>query len=547
PAVRAGAVLAAVQSGRRWPGKRAVEAVRAAWRDGDPFAAGDGDQWQPTVFLLEALEDLLDRLAPADRAPIVAALLDSPDPQVRKRAAMQASTAIGESRSVREPLTDVLIPALTDADPHVRLAAADAIRRAGPLGAHAADALAAVVDRYDDEAAGQALAALVELGDPRAAQRLPEWIRSGTAADDIGAALIEAGTPITAELLDAVRFRLGALFVEQPRQRHIDVLRSVPGRGQYGDSECTTLLMLVQSWGPAAAPAVEQLVELLRADRLAERVINTLAAIGPGAAAALPALRAHADKVRRNRDRDQELLAVARACWRLTRDPEPAIDEAWRGVKRGNIGGDPIALLDEIGDPVRRLLPAIQAALPTWMANCEWYHSDRLALTRMVWQWTGDPTPALSYSHVFLGLDMGGYGRIEAAILAGELGDTTSVAALIQVASEHGSYAQRVRACRALWRLTGDPNPGLSALLKSMTTADYAPTKGSWAPVLDLLAELGPIAAPFVPQLKRLAERDATVARPGGAENPGHTDEQTRAAIRATIKKIDDATREIDT
>ncbi len=641
-AVRAGAVLAIVQSGRRWPGKRAVAAVREAWRDGDPFAVAgaDSDQrWQPKAFYAGALEDLLDRLGPAERPPIVAALLDSPDPKVRAEAAMQAGDAIGESRSVRGPLTHVLIPSLTDPDPLVRLAAAEAIRRAGPAAADAADALAAVVERhaethsherhaeththarddkgherhagtYDDahdahdgthsherddahdEAAGQALAALFELGDPRAARHLPAFIRSGAAADDIGASLAAAGTPATAELLDAVRHRLSVLTTEPPAaKRHIDVLRSRPGHAHYSDSELTTLLILVTSWGPAAAPLVTELTNLLRTGRCGERILHTLAAIGPAAIPALPALEAHAEAIRSDSDDDfdddpdndpdddddpddhhdhddhddggddddddedsdedsdddddsdydPELMAVAHARWRITGDPEPAIDEAWRHLgARGAVD-----LLEQIGAPARRLVPQIRQAHPGWLETSEWYNSERIDASRMVWQWTGDPALASAIVRVFFDIRVGSgwsFGRIEAAILAVELGEHAAIPDVTELATGgHGSYAQQVRACRALWRLTGDPGPGLPAMLKHMMTADYAPTADSWTLVLDLLAELGPAAAPVLGSLKKHAERDETIARPGAVGNPGHADDQIRAAIRTTVQAIEAA------
>lgn len=528
PVVRAASVLAAVWTGRRWPGAKAVAAVREAWRDGDPFAGGDDGRWGPPDWYPEAMEDLLGNLKPTDQAPILTALLNSEDPDVRMRAAIHAGTAIGLRRSLREPLATILAPSLDDADPQVRLAAADAIRRAGPAAAHLADTLAVAADR-DDEAGGQAVAALVELGDSRAGNRLSAHLRAGTAADDLG--IVLTGVPATPELLDAVRHRLAALAGSAPDHREITAIRDIRQQVRHTDPEPLGLLRLVQAWGPAAASAVPEVAGL--SGRAGTEAANALAAIGPAAAHALPP---HAESIGDSAAHNEKLLALARARWLLTGDPQPAIEEAWQHITHNGADIPAIALLIEIGEPARGLLPRMRQARTGWLTEVpEWYQSERLAVARLIWEWTGDPEEALPVARQFLAdldADLVGYGPVEAAILAVDLGQTDVVPILTGMLSTSRPFDQRLRAYRALWRLTGDPGLVLPPLTELVTAAS-PPGAEPWTELLHLLTELGPAAAPILPTLREIADRDEHVVTFWPGQTPGVVDEQVRTAIRA--------------
>lgn len=534
PVVRAAAVLAAVRTGRRWPGAKAVAAVQDAWRDGDPFAGDDDGQWGPPDWYPEAMEDLLDTLQPTDQVPILTALLNSGDPDVRMRAAVHAGTAIGLRRSLRGPLSRILVPSLDDADPRVRLAAADAIRRAGRAAAHAADALAVAAGR-DDEAGGQAVAALAELGDRRAGERVPAHLRAGTAADDLGIVLAAAGAPATPELLDAVRHRLAALAGNPPDRRDIATIQDLRRQIHHTDPEPLGLLRLVRAWGPAAAPAVGELVSLLRSGRAGTEAANALAAIGPAAAHALPRLPAR-EPLGDSAEHDETQLALARARWRLTGDPRPAVEEAWRHLTDDGADSAAIALLIEIGAPARGLLPRMREARAAWLTEIpEWYQSERVAVARLMWEWTGDPGEALPVARQFLDHldpDLVGYGPVEAAILAVDLGQTDAVATLTDMLADGGRpFDQWLRAHRALWGLTGDPDLVLPSLTERITAED-PPGAEPWTQLLRLLAELGPAAAPILPTLREIADRDEHIVTFWPGQTPGVVDEQLRATIR---------------
>jgi HEAT repeat protein len=530
PVVRAAAVLAAVRTGRRWPGAKAVAAVRAAWRDGDPFAVDEDGRWGPPDWYPEAMDDLVGNLKPTDQAPILTALLGSEDPDVRMRAAIHAGTAIGLRRSLREPLAAILVPSLDDDDPRVRLAAADAIRGAGAAAAHHADALAAAADR-DDEAGGQAVAALAELGDRRADNRLAAHLRAGTAADDLG--IVLAGVPATPELLDAVRHRLAALAGNAPDRREITAIRDIRQQVRHTDPEPLGLLRLVRAWGPAAAPAVGEVVGLLSSGRAGTEAANALAAIGPAAADVLPP---NDESIGDSAVHNENQLALARARWRLTGDPRPAIEMAWRHITHNGADIPAIALLIEIGEPARALLPRMRQARADWLTEApEWYQSERVAVARLIWEWTGDPEEALPVARRFLdNLDDNviGYGPVEAAILAVDLGQTDAVPTLTGMLADGRPFTQRLRAYRALWRLTGDPDLVLPPLTE-LVTAESPPGAEPWTELLHLLTELGPAAAPILPTLREIADRDEHVVTFWPGQTPGVVDEQVRTAIRA--------------
>lgn len=538
PVVRAAAVLAAVRTGRRWPGAKAVAAVRAAWRDGDPFAGAERDggddgegRWRPPDWYPEAMADLLESLPPTDQPPILAALLHSADPDVRERALFHAGMAIGARRSLRESLPPLLVPALTDTEPAVRLAAADAIRRAGRAVAPLADTLADLAGR-DDEAAGQAVAALVELGDPRADDLVPRHLRAGTAAGDIGVALAAAGTPATDTLLAAVRHRLAALAggAEQRYRETHEFYRT------FHISETTALLRLVRAWGPAAAAAAPELVGLMRAKQAHLDAAAALAAMGPAAAGVAPELPTFTPRFLETGSNEFR-LAVARARWRLGGAVGPAVDEAWLHVARGGYAPGGIALLKEIGEPAHALLPRMRRARDHWLTNTE-DRGECVRVARLLWEWTGDAEEARPTTRAMLAdidMDLIPYDQFEAAILAVELGEPDAVPTLTDMLdTDHRPFVQVIEAHRVLWRRTGDPDPFLSHV-RAELAADQPPRTTTWPLILDLLTELGPAAAPLHPALRSFATRDEQATSYSHGDTPGIADERVRTAIRTAI------------
>ncbi|MEN3614104.1 HEAT repeat domain-containing protein [Plantactinospora sp. ZYX-F-223] len=534
--VRAAAALAAARAPAPWPGDVAVAAVRAGWADGDPWLDRDEDAYGvevgPYLWNWDPIEDLLDHLARADQPAVVTALLASTDPAVREKAARCGGGLVGRYRSVRGPMVQVLATALDDPAPEVREAAVWGLRRAGDATAVAADALAGLVDRDDDLAAGQALAALVEIGDPRYADRLPARLAAGTAGPDAVTALASAGVPADPGLLDAVRHRLARVPADVPFDPAAQLGRLSDGAWPVSHAtERVGLVRLLAGWGPAAAPAVPELTVLLRAGQSVAEVAETLAAVGAAAAPAVPLLRDHAAS-----GDGPARFAAARAVWRLAGDPEPALDTAVHEIETDGWVGRAVGLLVEVGEPARRLLTRLAAAVAAEPASSLTGQSGQVALARLLWRWTGEPDSALPLVTAVL---RAGWpeARGEAADLAAELGDPAGVdtlrALLADPAVRRGA---RIAAARALWRHTGEAEVLVEPTLAVLTDR---PGQRDLVQALDLLAAFGPVAAAALPTLRSLADRDDTLVYYGAEDNVGRLDEECRRAVHRVVEVIE--------
>jgi hypothetical protein len=484
PAVRAGAAIAAARAGR-WSDD-AVAAVRAGWAERDPWFDRDDDEYPSELGYPWDWDPIDDLLAHADPPPTVAALLASAHPAVREKAALLGGAAACESRAMRAPMAEVLAPALADPDPRVRAAAASGVRRAGA----APDAFVTLARDDTGEAGATALVALVEHGDPRARDLVPTRLTA-----EVATAL--AGTPVYPELLAAVRQRLANLPADAP----FDIARLRAGdRPVSRAAERRALVELLASWGPAAAPAVPELIAVLPEDEAT--VAQALVAIG--ATSAVPALRAHGG------------LAAATAVWRLTGDAEPAVDLL-----------DDLDMVELIADlGARRLLPRMLARLADGPGVGQYDQSRHIALARLVWQWTGDASAALAAAQAVMA-DGWPAPRAEAADLAAELGDPAAVDMLRAVLTEHDKWA-RLLAARALWRHTGEAE---IATLTDIVTS--RPNDQVLRAALAALTEVGAAAA--APTLRALADQDAPVVYYGAQDNVAALDEAVRAAILATV------------
>ncbi len=225
------------------------------------------------------------------------AMLRDNDPQIRRFAAEALMTAdAGGWRAV-----PALIQALHDADPHVREAAAEAL---GAIGPRAHDAVAALIE------AATSAHPPINLG------------RELIGMDDsIHRAAIEALGNIGAQASPAIPMLTDALGDDR--------------RGNLHSYACKALIRM----GPSAAPAVPQLVSLVAGLNERSRDLFQLAAvlkaIGPGASAALPALRDKlgSSNTRTRRAALEAILAIDTSSQtradvlRLINDPDPNLKE----------------------------------------------------------------------------------------------------------------------------------------------------------------------------------------------------------------------------
>lgn len=562
PVLRAAAALIQARSSAPWT-PQATAAVRAGWAGGEPL--------RPCPWWWHPLRDLLGWIGKRgpDCADVLAALLELPDAQTREAAAASATRAVAVYRSVRPALVPVLTRALTDPVLAVRATAAVGLRDAGAAARPATDALAELAASGPDEAAGEAVAALIELDDPRGLQLLPDRLAAGQPVSNALYVLAAAGVTFESTLYDAVLRRLDALSGTAPDSGQdaapaggAALAQDAAPAGEsrrgtrreprwvysFPQEERDSLLRLVASWGPAAASAVPYLLAL------GEHGAAALGALGGAAGAALPQLRA------RVADGDATPAAPGRpgtvthlherlAIWGIAGDPAPALEGA-RTALAGILGHpdrasyqDAVALLQGLGEQGRSLLPTVRRAIatPTRGGTQE---KGQVELARLVWQWTGDPQAVLPTVRRLLDAAVSNAGSPWAsgadapAELAAEIGDPSLVPLLGKL---HGHGSTDTAAAVALWRLTGDED-GLAETLSRALTA--VPPSRSWPQVTELLTALGPAAHPALPALRTVADSDRSPFTDIEVDFPtsrgvGHRDDQFLAAVRRAIAAIE--------
>ncbi|MEU9023841.1 hypothetical protein [Actinomadura sp. NPDC048394] len=156
-----------------------------------------------------------------------------------------------------------------------------------------------------------------------------------------------AGTPPTADVYSGSVFTTSPpsiLYSLAPLSEHADVL--LPAiRARMDDPDTgRTLARALEEWGPAAAPAVPELVRLLGTGA-AVQAATTLAAIGPAASGAAEALRRIGRQEGGPLARERETL-VPWALFKVTGDPAPPLNAA-DGPPPGRGG---IRLLADLGE-----------------------------------------------------------------------------------------------------------------------------------------------------------------------------------------------------
>ena len=528
--VRAAAAIVLARSELPWT-PEATAAVRAGWAGGEPLERSWW--WGRGSTTLRELVEATGRRGP-ECAAVVAMLLESASESVREQTTRAAVWVTRVQRPTRQALVPVLIEALADGSPAVRRNAAWALREAGAAALPAADALARLAATDRGEAAGEAIAALIELGDPRWREPLPARLAAAEPVADAVELLAAARVPFDATLCAAVSRRLDAIARVGPTSQDDDHIE------------------LLASWGPAAQAAVPHLLAL-DGEAYRHDVLAALTAMGPAATDALDRLRpvvAGADPIPvPSKWGPFRVSHVAErvALWHIAGDPEPALEGARaalgyllhppRDVNLDNLPYlDAVALIDGLGESGRVLLPELREAVAA--------RPHYPGLARVLWHWTGDAAPVLPTVRHVLEAQAAALKRRhrpypvgESVELAVRLGDPALVPLLRPLLADSGSG--RVVAAHAVWRLTHDPDGLIDPLVKEVTGR---PPGARWAEAFDTLAEMGPSARSALPALREVAEHrwspfvrflDSEVHR-----GIGHEDDLFLAAARRTVEAL---------
>ncbi|TDD31719.1 hypothetical protein E1287_25535 [Actinomadura sp. KC06] len=291
------------------------------------------------------------------RTDLAAAFLGAPDADRRIGAVMIVADVLSHWRSPARRLAPGLARASADTAPAVRayathlLAALDEDENdAEPPGTR----LGLLAARLDDDArlfrhgdgrvADLAAWGLARRRDPRCLPRLIDRLGGELPAFDLASGSsgpFSPGPPPMRHVLAPLGGHAGVLLPA------IRARLGEPGLAR-------GLAEVLEKWGPAAAPAVPDLVPLLRTDA-AVHAAKALAAIGPAAAGAAPALAApfepENDWVAR-----QGKVVRPWAFWKVTGDPGPllaAVEDHFgrAGSEDGCFeDGDPAAVLGPVAD-----------------------------------------------------------------------------------------------------------------------------------------------------------------------------------------------------
>ncbi|WP_426403354.1 HEAT repeat domain-containing protein [Streptomyces sp. R-07] len=327
---------------------RAVEALRAALPGtadpryarvvADVLAGGDLGGRSVTQAI---------RLLGADASTVtglLVKLLGHADVTTRRGALEAAAGELSRWRTAVPALLPAVAALLGDPEPENRLFAARVLGMCGTAARPWADRLAAMVTDEGEPylpAQDHALWALSRTGDPRCAEPLARRL----AGERLGFATYSVHSQ------GWWTHELSLHETLAPLATHAEVLLP-PLRAALAAADCLdarrALCQVLTDWGPAAGPAIPQLIGLLETDG-AVWALDALAAIGPEAAAAVDRARLRA--LLRVRPPGQPfapaMLAVAYG--RLTGDREPARRLLLPGLAEPYGRDQALVLLGELG------------------------------------------------------------------------------------------------------------------------------------------------------------------------------------------------------
>ncbi|MFI2302021.1 HEAT repeat domain-containing protein [Actinacidiphila glaucinigra] len=544
PQVRVAALLAIVDTGQPWD--RDSAAVVAELSPLEPHTAGG--QWEREA--LEYLVTGLHERGDADAAIEVAvSALDRAAEAVRagahpKEAAQEATWAAEclalRSRTAPARLLPAMLPLLDH--PDTAGGVIDAIRDWDVPVPQSVPPLVRMAEAAGEHA-DRALAALVRVGAPEAAELLARGIedrpRALAAAFDRTTQRPPAPLPCTQALLDAVRARLAArtdgAATAGPR-------KSLVAGGLADVNEPVHLAGLLAGWGPSARAALPELIDALPHHTFTAG--RALAAVAdarrdPEVVAAL--------RARTGTGSVPDRQAAAAALHTLTGDATallavlgPALDEP--NGPRDNC----LRAVASLGEQARPLLPRLRALLAEPVENRSTVPAAEAALTAatVIWELTGDQDcvlPVVLEGLAWADQPWGDRVTQRAAEVAALVGPAARAAVprLTAMLDHPDTAAAAVRALVALHpgsdRPAGVPLTELAdRVLPALEPGAYL---NSALTALKALAALGPTA--FTPaqleRMRRLADGERRIVGSGIQIDIIRDDEEFRAAARTVL------------
>ncbi|WP_111181703.1 hypothetical protein [Nonomuraea aridisoli] len=517
-AVRAGALWAIVDAGLPWP-DTAPEVVLDCWLDGSPLT-----NW---IWSDDPFGDVVARTDSAAFSELCRTLLERGTPEAAEKAVDAAYDRCTRSRSARTECAPLLAAGVHHPDLAVRVTAARAICDVLTAAPAAADALAAYVadpppvaveDANSSEGRlfAAALEILITLGDPRWREPFMAALTSGGIVPGLVGLLVDTDVAAEPALLTAVRRRLATVPLEW--QEHGGGYDELLVRNRWSN-ELSALTRLLRHWGPDAADAVPELIRLVPYEGW--WTASALAAIGPAASAAVPLL---------TRVRDD-----AEVSWRHRLECAQALaaitgDTGQLSSRVVEAAGEPVLVARTAlrhGLPLDGLLPALRDLATTDRGDDASAVRDRIDAGRMLLEAGDTRTPLIA---VAAALDSGRY-VAKAAELAGLIGPPAAdlVPRLRELLDDRHDHADAALAIR---RVTGEAAPLVDAVRR------WLPRMGAGKWLAEALRELGPDAAPLLPELRELAYGDAAIGGVGTYGRQVREDEEDRHRLRALLPQL---------
>ncbi|MGW2253223.1 hypothetical protein ACWCXH_23940 [Kitasatospora sp. NPDC001660] len=524
--LRLAAVFTALDAGEPWLAAHR-DAVLGLLPARETARSGYADEHREPLRTIVGI--LLERDTDADRDSALALLdaaLRDECPEVRAEALWAADLACTLSRGAPRWLIPAVAPLAAD------WAAARLLGKLGPAAAEAAPVLAELAAQPDDEAADQALAALVLVAPQAAAPllaralgRRPRAMQCATGSH----APADAPFPFDPELFPAVRARLAAKALERP-----EGCKDCGCSTTEDHNDTAGLVHLLRQWGPRAVEALPELCAVLPRFQYAATAITAVAAdIGPEQREqAATALRAGAGK-----------LFVAQALHGLTGETGPLFAAAEAALATGVRGAaEGARAVAGLGPAAARLTPALRTALgrTTDRATTPAVETD-LALALALWRITGEAAEVLP---------------VLASVFDNSGGRPWFHWTAARAAREIAALGPAGRPLTArLEALLDDPAQAPSAVLGLLAVADpagldrarlaeaalhSAETRADLKGACDALRALG--SAALTPQqhgrLTALATGDRRLVVSGADHAMIREDEQLRAALASVLDRV---------